>query len=216
MQEVRDRLVLAALAHVPFEGWSRKALAEAAKDAGFDVTMGERAFPGGPVAAVEHFSQIADHALEAEAAAAGLEALRLSERIAWLVRRRIEPWAEHREAIRRAVALLALPANVAAALRATWRTVDGLWYVAGDDSADFSFYTKRSSLAAIYGATVLYWLEDNSDGFADSWAFLERRLADHKRLHTLTNKARDRLKMLPTPLRLVMGRRPPTRRFGLG
>ena len=91
MQDVRDRLILAALPHVPFEGWSRRALREGAGDAGLDPSMVGRAFPGGPVAAVDHFCDLADRRLADEAAAQGIESMRLSERIAWLVRRGLWP-----------------------------------------------------------------------------------------------------------------------------
>jgi ubiquinone biosynthesis protein COQ9 len=215
LQECRDKLVMAALAHVPFDGWSRLTLREAAKDAGFDVTMAERAFPGGPVAAVEHFAALADRRLAEEATGADLEGLRLSERIVWLVKLRLEPWVGHREAIRRAISLLSLPMNTAAALRMTWRTADALWYATGDASADFSFYTKRAMLAVVYASTLLYWLEDASPGFADSWAFLNRRVADATKLTKLRVRASQRLQHLPNPFDLLSGKRPGRRRFAV-
>ena len=200
MQDIRDRLVLAALPHVPFEGWSRRALREAAKELGFDPSMVERAFPGGPVAAVDHFCALADRRLAAEAEKQDCQGMRLAQRISWLVRRRLEAWAEHREALRRAVSLLALPGHGAVALKATWRTVDTVWHAAGDKSMDVSYYTKRLSLAAAYGSTLLYWLEDASEGYADSWDFLDRRVAELARLPKIRAQIRRRLESLPNPL----------------
>jgi ubiquinone biosynthesis protein COQ9 len=129
---------------------------------------------------------------------------------------RIEPWADHRESVRRALTLLALPTNVAAAARITWHTADTLWHAAGDTSADFSYYTKRASLAAVYSSTLLYWLEDGSDGSADSWEFLNRRLADTLRLTKLSMRTRQRFHNLRNPLNLLCGQnRSPRRRFGV-
>lgn len=215
MREVRDRLVLAALSHVPFDGWSRHALSEAAKDAGYDQTMGERAFPGGPVNAVEHFSEMADRRLAEAAAVAGLDRLRLAQRLSWLVMHRLEDWASHREAMRRAVTFLSLPNNSLAALRCTWRTVDTIWYAAGDLSADFSFYTKRATLAAVYSSTLFYWLEDESDDFADTRDFLERRLAEAGQLPKLRATLRQRFEQLPNPLRLLFEKGAVRRHFGV-
>jgi len=178
MRDIRDCLVLASLPHVPFDGWSQRTLREAAKDGRLDPSLGERAFPGGAVAAVEHFAAMADRKLAEEASSADLDSLRLSERIAWLIKRRIEPWADHREAVRRAVTLLSLPTNGAAALRASWRTADQLWHSAGDSSTDFSYYTRRASLAAVVATTGLFWLDDTSIGSEETWRFLERRLAN--------------------------------------
>ena len=215
MCDIRDRLVLASLPHVPFEGWSQRTLRDAAKDAGFDPSLGERAFPGGPVAAVEHFAALADRKLAEEASSADLDALRRSERIAWLIRRRIEPWADHREAVRRAIILLSLPTNGATALRAGWRTADQLWYSAGDSSTDFSYYTKRITLAAVYTSTLFYWLNDDSDDCAESWAFMRRRLADALRLTKLRTDVRQRFADLPNPLRLLAAKATGKRRFGV-
>jgi ubiquinone biosynthesis protein COQ9 len=215
MREVRDRLVLAALNHVPFDGWSPRALREAAKDAGFDETMGERAFPSGVVASVEHFAELADRRLGEEARSARLDSFRLSQRVAWLVRQRISAWAPHREAVRRAVSLLSLPTNALAAMRASWRTVDTIWYLAGDQAVDYTYYTKRATLAAVYTATVLFWLEDSSEDSADTWHFLDRRLADLTRLPKLTAEARRRLDWLPNPIALIAGKGGGHRHFGV-
>jgi ubiquinone biosynthesis protein COQ9 len=88
----------------------------------------------------------------------------------------------HKEAIRRAVAVLALPGNARTAAAITARTVDAIWHAAGDRSADFSWYTKRAILTGIYAATLLFWLRDSSDSDADTNAFLDRRLRGVGRL----------------------------------
>ena len=129
----------------------------------------------------------------------------MGQRIGWLVRRRLEAWAEHQEAIRRGVSLLSLPNNAGRALRATWRTVDTLWYAAGDVSADFSYYTRRATLSAIYTATLLCWLDDKSEGFADSWDFLQRRLNDARQLPTLRRQVEQQLAGLTFPLNGLKG-----------
>src|SRR3546814_12063346 len=92
----------------------------------------------------------------------------------------------HKEAVRRALAFLALPGNAGLAVRSLYRTVDAIWWACGDRSTDFNFYTKRGLLAAVYSSTLLYWLDDGSDGHADSWAFLDRRIADVMRLAEAT------------------------------
>lgn len=197
MRDLRDTLVLAALDQVPFDGWSRRALEEAALAAGFDASMAERAFPGGPVQAVAHFVGLADRRFEDEVREIDLTGLKMPQRLALLIRRRIAPWTQHKESIRRAVSLLSLPTHAATAARLTWNTVDSLWWTAGDKSTDFSFYTKRASLTAVYGATLLYWLDDASEDGAESWAFLERRLSDAGRLPKLKERLRHQLLGLP-------------------
>jgi len=198
----RDAIVLAALANVPFDGWTKRTLVKAATDAGFDPTMAERAFPGGSVEAVAYFAALADRKLEQEATAksAELAAMRFTPRVGWLVRRRIEAWTEHREAVRRAVAMLALPGHAGLAMRAAWRTADTIWHAAGDASTDFSYYTKRATLIAVYSSTLLCWLDDNSEGASVTWAFLDRRLGDVGRFTKFRQKAEAELKKMPNPV----------------
>jgi len=207
LEAARDALVLAALVHVPFDGWSKKALAAAARDAGLDETMPERAFPGGVGEAVMHFSALADRRLEEEAKEADLAAMRFTARVAWLVRRRLEAWTEHREAVRRTLAYLALPGRAGQAARSAWRTADTIWHAAGDTSTDISYYTRRATLVAVYSATLLAWLDDSSEGQAATWAFLDRRLADVGRVGKLRKEAEAKLKKLPNPVRAAKSAR---------
>jgi ubiquinone biosynthesis protein COQ9 len=203
---IRDRLVLAVLPHALFEGWSMASLRAAAQDEGLDPTLAERAFLGGAVAAVEHFVALADRLMVQDLAAIDMAALKVPERVFKAIAVRLERWHPHREAIRRALSLLALPGNAAAATRITCRTVDAVWIAAGDRSADFSWYTKRATLTAVYSATLLYWLDDGSDDAAESLAFLRRRLADVGRITQARRKVESWLKGA-APRRGMSGRR---------
>lgn len=205
-RHVRDRLVLAALPHVAFDGWSPRSLGEAARDEGMHPTMPERAFPGGAIEAVEHFVELADRLMVADLERLDLQSMRVPERIKAAIRIRLERWADQREAVRRALALLALPTNAAIAARATARTVDCIWVAAGDHAHDFSWYTKRATLAAVYSATVLYWLDDPSEDQVETWGFLDRRLADVGRITKARRRIEDWMDRLPRPGRMGLGR----------
>jgi ubiquinone biosynthesis protein COQ9 len=202
-ERLRETLLLAALPHVPFDGWSQKALTAGARDAGIDPALAADAFPGGASEMIELFNQWADRRAVAELEAADLGALKVRQRIALGVRRRIEANAAYREAIRLGLAHLTLPQNMPLATKVLYRTVDALWYAAGDTATDFNFYTKRGLLAGVYGATVLYWLNDKSPGSADSWAFLERRIADVMRIPPAMARFGRLASVLPNPLRLL-------------
>jgi ubiquinone biosynthesis protein COQ9 len=115
----------------------------------------------------------------------------------------LAPW---REAVRRGLTVLAMPQNALLGLRLLYDTVDAIWHGVGDASTDFSFYTKRATLAGIYAAAVLFWLDDRSPDFADTEAFIERRLADLHRLTGLRERLASAADSLPNPFRLV--RRP--------
>ncbi|MGB4826204.1 MAG: COQ9 family protein, partial [Paracoccaceae bacterium] len=80
------------------------------------------------------------------------------------------------ELVRRGTALFALPLHGPDGARAIWGTADAIWVALGDTSEDINWYSKRASLSAVYGATVLYWLGDDSTGHEATWDFLDRRI----------------------------------------
>lgn len=186
-QDRRDALLVATLPHVAFEGWTHKALAAGIADAGLTRAEAEIAFPGGIVEMVTHWQSWSDRRTLDIIEHTPTEGLSTAERLALAVRTRIEVNIPAREAVRRTLTFLALPTNNLLALRLTWQTVDALWYAAGDTATDFRYYSRRAGLAAIMAATVFYWLEDNSEAFADTWAFLDRRIADWSRVHSMTS-----------------------------
>jgi ubiquinone biosynthesis protein COQ9 len=184
----RDAALAAMLPHVPFDGWTRRSLRMGLSDIGAQPDDAELLFPGGAADMIEAFCDWADRRME-EAAASLDPSLRLHQRVRAAIALRLEQNRGYKEAIRRALALLALPGHARLAARCTARTVDAIWHAAGDTSADFSWYTKRAILTAIYGATVLYWLRDSSEGDGATLAFLDRRLADVGRIGSLRRRA---------------------------
>jgi len=202
-EDQRAALIGAILPNVPFDGWSRPSLRAAARQVGMPVEEALALFPNGAAELVACFSRWADLRMLDRLEITDLEPLRIPERIALAVTTRLEILAPSREAVRRALSVLALPQHAPLGLRLLYGTVDGIWYAAGDRTTDFSFYTKRGTLAAVYAATTLYWLDDSSPDFGDTRAFLDRRLAGV----ALIGKARQRfevaLERLPNPLRLL-------------
>jgi ubiquinone biosynthesis protein COQ9 len=107
-----------------------------------------------------------------------LEGLKIREKIRSLVWQRVEIMGPAREAVRRGLAILAMPQNLPLALRISWRTADLMWRIAGDTSTDFNHYTKRMTLGAVYASTLLVWLDDDSEGWSETADFLDRRIDD--------------------------------------
>ena len=195
-EDQRDRLLEAALVHVPFDGWSRRSLFAGARDLDMEPSLARRLFARGGDDLLAHMERWADRQMLARVNREALAAMRMRERIATCVRTRLEVLAPHREAMRRAVAARFLPSNALAGCASLWRTVDLMWTLAGDDARDYSYYSKRSLLAAVWTSTFLFWLEDRSEGFRDSWAFLERRIGDVMQIGALRARAGDALQRI--------------------
>lgn len=171
-----DQILMAALDHVPFDGWADATLLAAAQDTGVDPALARILFPRGGLDLALAYHRRGDAEMLAALATKNLDTLRFRERVNLAVRLRLE--TAEREAVRRAAALMALPQNAPAAARAVWDTADAIWNALGDTSVDGNWYSKRVILSAVYSATVLFWLGDESADAADTWAFLDRRIED--------------------------------------
>ena len=212
IERVRHQLLNATLPHVPFDGWTRASLMAGARNLGLSPAEVANAFPGGPVEMIELMSVEADQRMLESLEREDLASMKVRERVALAIRCRLELYAADREAVRRALGMLALPQNSVLALRLLYRTVDAIWYAAGDTATDFNFYTKRALLAGVYAATVLAWLDDRSPGFEETWYFLDRRISDAMRLPQIAQRFASPLRWLPNPIYLFQQTRRDTGR----
>lgn len=190
LAETRARLLEAALPEVCFDGWTEKTLEIATEASGVDKGLAKLAFPRGGVDLALYFHYDGDRKLAEEMAAAPLAEMKIRERVAFGVRRRLEMVAGEREAVRRGVTLLALPLYAADGAKAIWNTADVIWTGLGDTSTDYNWYSKRTILSGVYSSTVLFWLGDDSEDFSETWAFLDRRIEDVMRFEKAKAKLR--------------------------
>ena len=173
----RDAAIEAMLPYVAERGWTYAALRMGLRASGGDPNDALLLFPGGAGDMVEAFCDLADRRMEATGLAEDVASLRVSQRVRALIEIRLRQNEVWREPVRRALALMVLPRNAAMTARTVARTVDAIWHAAGDRSAEMNWYSKRGLLAGVYGATLLYWVRDHSEGADDTMAFLDRRLA---------------------------------------
>lgn len=207
---IRQRLLDGLLRNAPFDGWSQLALDAAARDAGVTPEMAAVAFPGGLAQAAEALHDRIDAEMLEKLAGSDLAALKIRERVTFAVCTRLEAAAPHREAFRALASYLANPLNAPLAAKLMWRTVDALWRAIGDVSTDFAFYTKRATLAGVWGATVMIWLQDQSEDYAETWAFLDRRIDDVMAIEACKGRLRQAFGQIPDPFGLFR-RKPPGR-----
>ena len=178
LRRLREQLALAVGENAVFDGWSRAVVDAAADQMGIDRAQARLAFPKGQAEMVEAYIQAVDREMERRLPPEELRAMKIRERIRALVWTRLETMGPAREAVRRGLSILAMPQNVPLGMKLGWRSADLMWRLAGDTSTDFNHYTKRMTLGAVYGSTLLAWLDDSSEGWAETAAFLDRRIDD--------------------------------------
>jgi ubiquinone biosynthesis protein COQ9 len=159
-----------------FDGWSEKAVDEAAGRAGIDPAVARLAFPGGAIDMIAAWVETIDARMSESFSPEVIAAMPVRERIRALVQFRLECMAEHEEALRRAHAIMLMPQNAARSLKLGWTSADAMWRLAGDTATDYNHYTKRAILGSIYAATLAVFVNDESPDKAETRAFLDRRI----------------------------------------
>ena len=200
LPELRGPLATAMLPHVPVDGWTTRALLAGARDLGLDPDVAGLVFSG-PADMVAAWTALADQRMAARLAAEA--PVKVRERITRAIQIRLEDAAPHKEAVRRALGVQMLPANLGSAAATVWRTADAIWRAAGDSSTDLNWYSKRVIAASVYSATLLHWLDDDSEDFTATRAFLDRRIAGVMRFEKVKTEARKLTAGLPDPFRFL-------------
>lgn len=200
MTDPKAELLDAALAHVPFDGWSGATFQAALKDSDIDPTVARAVCPRGAVDLAVAYHHRGDEQMLEALKAEDLSALRFRDRIARAVRLRLEG-VEDKEAVRRGTTLFALPHLAPDGAKLIWGTCDKIWDALGDTSDDFNWYSKRATLSGVYSATVLFWLGDSSDEHAATWEFLDRRIDNVMQIE----KVKAQVRQSPTLSKLFAG-----------
>lgn len=178
LQALRLRLALAVGENAVFDGWTEAAVNSSAAQLGIEPAQARLAFPKEQAGMIEAWIDGVDAAMVTEFTPEKIAAMKVRDRIRSMIWFRLTLTGDSREAVRSALAILAMPQNVPLALRTGWRSADLMWRLAGDTATDYNHYTKRLTLSGVYGSTLLAWVDDKSEGWSDTAAFLDRRLGD--------------------------------------
>jgi ubiquinone biosynthesis protein COQ9 len=185
LEEIRRKLALPLGENAVFDGWSSAAVDSAANSQSVDSAQARLAVPKDQAGMIDLYIQGVDRSLEEGFTPELLEGLKIREKIRAIVWKRLEIMEPAREAVRRALSILAMPQNVPTGLKMGWRTADLMWRIAGDTSTDYNHYTKRMMLGGVYASTLLVWLDDQTEGWTETGAFLDRRIDDVMKIEKL-------------------------------
>jgi ubiquinone biosynthesis protein COQ9 len=211
LDEIRSALAPALARNAAFDGWNDKAVAAAAQEIGVDPDIAQLAFKGGAITLIDHWIASVDAGMERRLPLEKLAEMKIRERITALIQTRLDIAEPVKEAQRRALAIMAMPQNILATTRLGWRSADAMWRLAGDTATDFNHYTKRLTLSAVYASTLAVFVNDDSEGHADTKAFLARRIDNVMQFEKAKFKAKERREFIPSLSRFVGRLRYPPR-----
>ncbi|MGB3710300.1 MAG: COQ9 family protein [Erythrobacter sp.] len=216
LDELRIALAPEIAASAMFDGWNETALVAAAEMAGADPDIAKLAFPtrrgtSRAMDMIDAWVESVDLAMAEDRPKERLAPLKIRERIRTLVAYRLETVEPIDEAVRRAMAIMAMPQNAPRSLRMGWRSADVMWRLAGDTATDYNHYTKRAILAGIYSATLAVFVNDDSEGKARTYEFLDRRIDGVMRFEKAKAQFTNRDLELPSLTRFLGRLRYPSR-----
>jgi ubiquinone biosynthesis protein COQ9 len=211
LDEVREALAPRLAANAAFDGWNDAAVESAAFEIGVDADIAKLAVKGGPMALIDAWIGAVDAEMARRLPPEKLDAMKIRDRITTLIATRLEITAPDKEGQRRALAIMAMPQNIPSATRIGWRTADRMWRLAGDTATDLNHYTKRMTLSAVYASTLAVFVNDDSEDFADTRAFLDRRIDNVMQIEKVKAQAKARREYVPSLSRFIGRLRYPAR-----
>lgn len=203
LDEIRAALAPLIARNAAFDGWSAAAVESAAAQLEIDLDVAALAYKGGAMAMIDGWIESIDLELAHRKPAEKLQTMKIRERITALLATRLEIMNPDREALRRAMTIMAMPQNIVRATKIGWRSADRMWRLAGDTASDFNHYTKRATLSAVYGSTLSIFVNDESEDFAATRAFLERRIDNVMQFEKVKAQARARREYVPSLSRFI-------------
>lgn len=211
LDEIRLALAPAIGRNAAFDGWTPAAVQTAADEIGVDPDVAALAVKGGAMTLIDAWIEGIDMELARRLPPEKLNAMKIRDRITALLATRLEIMASDREALRRAMTIMAMPQNLPRAAKIGWRSADRMWRLAGDTASDFNHYTKRMTLSAVYGSLLAVFVNDDSENFADSRAFLDRRIDNVMQFEKVKAQAKARREYVPSFSRFIGRLRYPAR-----
>ena len=198
--DLKDKIIDAALKNINFDGWSKDSILTGFKAHSIDEKSYDDLFPRGIIDVVLHFGDFTDRQMINLYEKNDNKDLRMPEKIKSLLLVRFEILKPYKEAVRRSIGILALPNNSKLALKAMYNSTDEIWKAAGDRATDFSFYTKRATLAGIYSSSLMYWLGLSDPDLKNVEQFIDRRLDNVNMIGRFTKPIKDTFKFSFDPL----------------
>jgi ubiquinone biosynthesis protein COQ9 len=209
--EIRSALAHAIGKHAGFDGWNARAVAAAADELAIDADLAQLATKGRVIDLIDLWIDFVDAEMTRRLPGETLAAMKIRQRITNLIATRLEIMEMDKEALRRALTIMAMPQNLAKTAKLGWRSADRMWRLAGDNSTDFNHYTKRMTLSAVYASVLAVFVNDDSANFTETRAFLDRRIENVMQFEKAKAGSQARLENMPSLSRLIGRLRYPAR-----
>jgi len=144
------------------KGFSKNSLESISKKYGLDINETELLFPEGNIDLIKFTLEQLDNELEEYCRKIDLIRLPVHKRIKKVLLSKIFLMNKNKLFYRSIFFNLLIPKKKFSLSSQLYNSVDQIWFIAGDSSTDFNFYTKRLILSVIYSRIMLFFFNNNN------------------------------------------------------
>jgi len=170
-------------------GWNENLFLKLSENSKYKIDELKVLFPNGYTALLEFYLNELNAEMILSSKKINLIRMKTHQRIKALIMLRLNNLQKEKDLFKKTYFILALPKHSKIAVMSLYKTVDEMWFLAGDISTDFNFYSKRAILASIYSATILYWINNNN--LKQTTKFLDNQLAKVSKIPEIKNKIKN-------------------------
>ena len=127
--------------------------------------------------------------------------LPVHKRIKKIILTKVNLMNKHKDFYRRTFYFLLIPINYKILTAYLYKSVNLMWYIAGDNSTDFNFYTKRIILSVVYSSVILHFI--NNDSLLETEKKLDESLLKVSKIPRIKEKIQLYKKNLPSFFQLL-------------
>jgi len=181
-------------------GWSENLFDNISNESSYTCKEIYDLFPEGYLSIVQMYLEEVDEKMTKESEKINLIRLKIHERIRELCILRLNIMAKEKDLVSKTFLHLLLPHNYKFSSKKLYKTVDQIWFLAGDNSTDFNFYSKRIILASIYTSTMIHFI--NNDNMDDTLFLLNKLLRKVSKIPHIKSNINNFTKIIPEIFKL--------------
>ena len=195
LNKVRNNILDEAKKYVAKYGWNKNLLNKIAEKSKYDSNTITALFPDGYKSLLQLYLDEINLKMTNESKTLNLIRLKVHERIRELFILRLDIMAKEKRIITKTFFHLLLPNNYKFSLINLYKTVDQMWFLAGDNSTDFNYYSKRAILASIYSRTMMHFI--NNDDLELTINLFNMQLKQVSKIPKIKNSLKSITKITP-------------------
>ena len=182
-------------------GWSNNIFKDISKKMNLNYFEIRALFPEGYVTLLNMYLNEINQKMVKESKNIDLIRLRVHERVKELIILRLKIMSKDKRLLSKTFSYLMLPSNYKLASMNLFKTVDEIWYLTGDTSSDFNYYTKRLILSKVYTFTLIHFM--NNANIEDTIVILNKQLAKVSKIPKIKETIKDLKNFSPNILNFV-------------